>query len=366
MQTVQFVDLKRQYRELKPELDKVVKQVQSSGRYLFGEEVTRFENYLATYIGVKYAVGVHSGTDALTIAIQSLGLGKNDEVLVPANVYPTAFGVSHSGVQIKLVDVDPESLLISVNQLQASITNKTKAIVVVHLYGNPAQIIAIKKFANKHKLFLIEDCAQSIGARYNDRKVGTFGDVACFSFYPTKNLGAHGDGGAILTNNKKISDKAKLWRMYGEKSRYNSVLVGYNSRLDETQAAILNVKIKYLEKWNKRRRELAKIYQNGLKDLPIVLLPEAKRTYGVYHLLVIRVKHREKIIKYLSDKGIASAVHYPKPIHLTPSYKHLGNKTNSFPVSEASCKEVLSLPIYPQMRKREVLYVIKTLKEYYQ
>lgn len=365
MQSVQLIDLKKQYQEIKSELDKTVIRVQSSGWYLFGSELTNFESSLASYIGTKYAVGVHSGTDALTIAIRSLGLGKDDEVLVPANVYPTAFGVTHSGVKVKLVDVDPETLLVSVESLKSGITKKTKAIVVVHLYGNSAHIAEIKKLAKKHKLYLIEDCAQAIGATYKDKKVGSFGDVSCFSFYPTKNLGAHGDGGAILTNNKKLADKAKLWRMYGEKSRYESVLVGYNSRLDETQAAVLNVKFKYLDKWNEKRRLLAKVYKHGLKDLPVKIVSESENAESVYHLFVIRVKNRQHVMDFLKDNGIASAVHYPVPIHLTPSFKYLANKKNSFPISEHSCKEILSLPLHPQMKKSEIEYVIETLKKYY-
>lgn len=362
---IKLVDFISEYKSNKKEIDIAIKRVLESGWYLLGGELESFEKEFSKFIGVKYAVGVASGTDALTIGIKSLGLNGDDEVILPANTYPTVFGVALSGVKIKLADVDPETLNVSVNTIKRAVTSKTKAIVVVHLYGNPVDIKPIKKFAKEKKIYLIEDCAQAVGAEYKGKKVGNFGDVSCFSFYPTKNMGAYGDAGAILTNSKKVYEFAKLFRMYGEKSRYESVIIGQNSRLDEIQAAILRTKLKHLTNWNKRRQGFAKIYNKGLEGLPLRIVRETKDAYSVYHQFVVQVKERKKLGDYLKSKNVDTGIHYPVPIHLTKSFSYLGYKKGDFPVSEEASNTVLSLPIHTELNDYEVKYIISSVNNFF-
>lgn len=363
--TVPLIDLASEYNSMKEEVDSVLKRVLKSGWFVLGQELANLETEMAAYLDCKYVVCVASGTDALTLSLKALGLEKEDGVVIPANVYPTAFGVALAGVKIQLVDVDPDTLNISLSSLEKVVDRTTKAIVLVHLYGNPVNMSPILNFAKKKKLFIIEDCAQSLGAEYQDRKVGTFGDIGCFSFYPTKTLGAYGDGGAIATNNRKLAEKLKLLRMYGEKSRYRSILIGHNSRLDELQAAILGLKLKKLDKWNIRRREVASIYFKELNNLPIRFIDETPGGKHVYHLLVVWTKQRKLLQEYLAKKGIVTAVHYPVPIHMTASFKMLGFEKRDFPVSEQASKHVLSIPLYAQMKDKDILYVASTIKDFY-
>jgi dTDP-4-amino-4,6-dideoxygalactose transaminase len=358
-------NLEVQYKALEKELDKAVKRVFNSGHYILGKEVENFEKQFAKYIGTKYAVGVASGTDALTIAIKSLDLKENDEVIVPANVYPTIFGVGLAGVKIKLADVGPKSLLVDLENIKKVVTKKTKAIILVHLYGNAVDISPIKAFAKKRKIFLIEDCAQATGASYKGKKLGSIGDISCFSFYPTKNLGTYGDGGAILTNNQKLYNRALMLRMYGEEERYKSVVMGHNSRLDEIHAAILLAKLKYLNKWNKARRHLATFYLSGLKGLPVQVTQETKNAQHVYHLFTIQTSHRDRLARYLKEKGISTGIHYPVSIHHTPTFKYLKYKNGDFPVSEKASQELLSLPMYPELTKTSVQFVVTEIKKYF-
>lgn len=359
---VPFVNLPKQYKEIGKEVNIAIEKVLKNGRYILGSEVEKLESELSKFIGTKYAIGVASGTDALTIALKSLDLGKGDDVVVPANAYPTAFGVSLSGAKVQLADVDKDSLNVSIDTIKKAVTKKTKAIVLVHLYGNPVDMAPILKFAKSRKIFVIEDCAQSIGALYKNKKVGSFGDVSCFSFYPTKNLGAFGDGGAILTNKKNIYEKTKLWRMYGERGRYNSVLIGQNSRLDELQAAILRVKLRKLNSWNNKRRKLASVYKDKLGNLPIEIVKETNNSKSVYHLFVIKTKKRNKLVEYLAKENVATGIHYPIPIHKTKSFSNLSGK--KFPVSEMASKEIVSLPIYPEMEEGDVKYITDKVREF--
>jgi dTDP-4-amino-4,6-dideoxygalactose transaminase len=360
---VPAIDLSLEYKVLQKTLEKALKRVFESGWFLLGKELASFEQEFAKYLGVKYALGVSSGTDALTIALKSLDLNKEDEVIIPANVYPTVFGVNLSGVKIKLADVNNDSLNIDLENIRRVYTKKVKAIVVVHLYGNPVDLDPIIKFAKEKSLYLIEDCAQAAGAIYKDKRVGSFGDINCFSFYPTKNLGSFGDGGIITTNNKKLAEKVKLWRMYGEVGRYNSILPGFNSRLSEIQSAVLKVKLKYLEKFNKKRIKLAKKYQQGLKDLPVKIV-HSDNIQSVYHLLVIQTSKRDSLMKFMQDNGVGVGVHYPYPIHLVESFKSLGKK-GDFPISEESSKNILTLPIYSQMIESQVECVISKMEEFF-
>ncbi len=359
------INLRRQHQNLKKELDPVIQDVLASGWYLLGQRLEQFEQNFAQYIGVKFCVGVATGTDALTLSLKALGLGKGDNVIVPANVYPTAFGVALSGVTLKLVDVDQKTHSLDPKKLEQAIDNKTKAIIAVHLYGNPVNLEEIQQIAKNKNIFLVEDCAQSAGAVYQDKKVGSFGDVACFSFYPTKNLGADGDGGAILTSDEELFRKLKLYRMYGEELRYKSVLVGHNSRLDEIQAAILAVKLKHLDEWNKRRQDIARQYEQGFKDLPVKLVELNKGTLSVYHLFIIQTPKREELKRYLTDKGIGVGIYYPHPIHLTESFADLGYHMEDFPVAEKISQETLSLPIYPELTDEEVSLVINSVSNFF-
>lgn len=361
---VKAVDFIKHYKSIKKEIDTAIKRVLESGWYVLGREVESFEKKLAKFLNIKHVVAVASGTDAITIAIKALDLQMGDEVVIPANSYPSAFGVALSGVKIALADVDPITLNVSVETLKKALTKKTKAILVVHLYGNPANISEIKKFAKKNKLILIEDCAQAIGAEYDGKKVGTFGDISCFSFYPTKNLGAMGDAGAIVTNNTELFNRVKLLRNYGEESRYNSVLIGHNSRLDEIQAAILTVKLKHLNAWNKKRSELAKRYIKLLKNLPVEVVSETIGAKSVYHLFVIKTKKRDELMAFLKSKNIGVQVHYPVTVSQTKSFKEF--YSGSFPVSESASKEILSLPIHTDLTETEVGYIAGYIKEFFQ
>jgi|DewCreStandDraft_4_1066084.scaffolds.fasta_scaffold01565_18 dTDP-4-amino-4,6-dideoxygalactose transaminase len=393
--------LERQNKILEKELDKAVKEVMRRGIFILGSKVTEFEEMFSRYIGTKYAVGVASGTDALTLSLFALGVGENDEVIIPANSYPTAFAVAAAGALPKLVDIDPFTYTIDPEKIVLAITKKTKAIIPVHLYGQPANMKKIMEIGKKYKLFIIEDCAQAHGAALSAgtsmlskgveisfksksdkslglpayrqgrlkekkiwKKVGSLGDVGCFSFYPTKNLGCFGDGGMVVTNNPEIAKRVRLFRMYGERERYNSVLLGKNSRLDELQAAILLVKLKHLDEWNEKRRGIAGKYLSRLGELG---LPARQRVYvkHVYHLFVIRTGKREELKDYLLKKGIQTAVHYPLPIHLVSSFSFLGYKKGDFPESEKASREILSLPMFPELTFEEVEKVAEEIKNFY-
>lgn len=362
---VPFVNFRKEYWEIKKDVDTALNRVLESGWFILGPEVESFEREFADFIGVGHAVGVASGTDAITLSLKTLGVEEGDGVVIPANVYPSAFGVALTGATLQLADVDPHTLTLSVSTLEKAVNQNTRAVLAVHLYGNPVDIDGISKFCRAKGIVLVEDCAQATGAIYQGRKVGSFGDISCFSFYPTKNLGAYGDGGMVVTNDGDYARKVRLWRMYGEEARYESILVGHNSRLDEMQASILRAKLKYVDIWNEKRRKIAQRYKQQFSDLPIDLVGESERGKSVYHLFVILVKARDELAGYLKNKGVMTGTHYPRPIHLTPSFAYLGYKEGDFPVSEAACKSVLSLPVYPQMGQDDIEYVVETVRSYY-
>lgn len=363
---IPFLDLKNQYKQIKKEIDVCIENVLEGGSYILGTEVKGFEEDFKNYIGVKYSFGVASGTDALTLSLKSLDLKDGDEVIMPANVYPTAFGVALSGVKIILCDVDPDTLNISAKSFENSITKNTKVVIVVHLYGNPVDLGSILRVARKYKIKVIEDCAQAMGAEYKGKKVGSFGDLAAFSFYPTKNLGAYGDSGMVVTNNKKYAEKLSILRMYGEVDRYNSILIGHNSRLDELQAAILRVKLKYLDSWNKNRRILSEYYIELLKDCEnINFIKETKNANSVFHLFVILVKNRSELRRYLDMRGIQTAVHYPVNIYNQQSFKNLKKVDKDFLQAAKAVNSILSLPIYPELTKDKIKYICNEIKMFY-
>lgn len=353
------------YSKFKKKIDKNLKEIFRAGNYILGDKNKELEEKIAKYLGVKYVVTTASGTDALTLSLKALELKADDEVLVPANVYPSIFGIALSGVQIKLCDVDPNTLNISLETIKKVVTPKTKVIVAVHLYGNPVNIEPIINFAKKRGIYLIEDLAQAIGAKYKNKNVGSFGNLSILSFYPTKNLAAFGDGGAATTSNTKLYKRLNLLRMYGEVSRYRSEMIGHNSRFDEIQAGILLSQLSSLETMNKRRRQIAQIYLNKIKDLPLEFAEETTSGKSVYHLFVILTKKRDKLAKFLKEKNIETGIHYPIPIHLTKSFKHLGYQKGDFPVSEQASKHVLSLPIHPFLTDEQVLYMCSSIREFF-
>lgn len=350
-------------KEEEKSLIHALRRVIQSGAYLLGKELFSFEEEFAQLIGIPCAMGVGSGTDSLTLGLRALGL-RGKEVIIPANAYPTAFGVANARVEIRLCDVDPETLVVSVPTLERVFSKKTRAIVIVHLYGFPAPIQDIVKFANLHRLLVIEDCAQAVGAYRNGRHVGTFGDIGCFSFYPTKNLGALGDGGMVVTKSKEIAEKIRQLRAYGEDERYHSLEISGNSRLDEMQCSILRFRLQYIAQCHEKRIILAMRYRHSLsKDLFIPQTLESGIRHA-NHLFVLKTKHRGGLKDYLKRKEIETMIHYPTPIHLQPAFSYLGYKKGDFPVSEQACREVLSLPFYIGLKKHEQDRIIETINTF--
>ncbi len=338
---------------------KVIDRVISSGKYILGPELSLFESEFSSFIGTKYCLGVANGTEALTLAVKALGLGSKDEVIISTNSYPTFFGVANAGVRVRLYDIGLESI-------NRAISPHSKAVIVTHLYGQPEDLGEIIKICRKYKLYLIEDCAQAHGAKYKRKVVGSVGEIGCFSFYPTKNLGAIGDGGAIVTSNKSLALAVKALRMYGETSRYHSQYLGMNSRLDELQAAILRVKLKNLPTENAARQQAAQYYLSRLKYIMQVNLPQILlHTTPVFHLFVIRARHRNHLQKYLFKNGIITGIHFPTPVHLQKSAAFLGYKKGDFPESEKISSEILSLPIFPSITKVQQDYVIEHITRFY-
>ena len=361
---VDIFTLKKQYNELKDELKEPMEKVLMSGGFILGEDVGLFEKEFAEYCGVKYGIGANSGTDALFLACLASGIGKGDEVITPAYTYiATSLGISMAGAKPVFVDTEEKTYCIDVTKIEKAITKKTRAILLVHLYGHPADMDPIMQIAKKHKLKVIEDCAQAHGALYKDKKAGSFGDAACFSFYPTKNLGAFGDGGMVVTNSEEIRDKIILLHDYGRKGRYENIIKGYNSRLDTLQAAVLRVKLKHLDEWNGKRIKNAALYTKLFKEskLDIILPSEADYARHIYHQYAIRVKNRKEAMEKLADKGVRTLIHYPIPVHLQECYKELKYKKGAFPVAEKCCEEIMSLPMYPELTEEEIRYVVDVI-----
>lgn len=360
---IPFVDLKAQYYSIKEEIDQAISDVIQDSAFIGGKYIKAFEENFADYIGVKYCVGVGNGTDALYIALKALGISEDDEVITAANTFiATSEAITMTGAGVVFVDCNKETYNIDVNKLEQAITGKTKVIIPVHLYGQPAEMDKIVDVARKHNLYVVEDAAQAHGSKYNGQRIGTIGDVACFSFFPGKNLGAYGDAGAIVTDNDELSRKARMFANHGRIEKYNHEFEGTNSRLDGLQAAILDVKLKHLDKWIERRRTIAKMYDAALKDIVITpsVLPDVKH---VYHLYVIRIKNRDRVKELLAEKGIATGIHYPIPLPFLKAYSYLGHKSADFPVAYLIKDEILSLPIHGDMTDEQVEYVIANLKD---
>jgi dTDP-4-amino-4,6-dideoxygalactose transaminase len=361
---VPFDALERQHEAVKNEVINAVNRVFASGKYILGENVRNFESEFADFCDTRYSVGISSGTVALQLSLLACGIGSEDEVITAAHTYiATAFAISYTGAKPVLVDVNPDTYTLDIEQVKSSITSQTKAIIPVHLYGQCADMDEILEMAKKNNIKVIEDAAQAHGATYRDRKAGSMGDVGCFSFYPVKNLGACGDGGAITTNNEEVYQKVRMLRYMGQREKYTNLTVGFQERLDEIQAAILRVKLKKLSEWNERRRAWVSLYNELLSDTDVVLPKTKKGNSHVWHLYVIRVRDRDAVREKLKNRGIETQIHYPKAVHQQPAYYHLGYNENSFPVTKMLIKEILSLPMHPFLREEEVRYVAETIKE---
>ncbi len=358
-------DLKRQYEYLKTELDDAFKSVFESGNFVLGENVRLFEEEFANYLGAGFAVGVGSGTEALHLSLKACDIGHGDEVItVPNTAVPTISAISFAGARPVLVDITPDTYTIDTKKIEKKITDKTKAIMPVHFYGHPAEMEQIMKLAEVHNLKIVEDACQAHGAQYNGKNVGTLGDIGCFSFYPTKNLGAYGDGGIVVTNDEELYNSLIMLRNYGEVKKFTSKIEGFNSRLDEIQAAVLRVKLKHLDTWTNKRREIATLYQQLLFNSNVQLPCERKWAKHVYHLFVIRINKRDALKDYLQERGVGTQIHYPIPIHLQEAYKKLGYKAGDFPISERNAGEILSLPIYPELTTEEIEAVAGLITEF--
>ena len=361
---VPLIDLKAQYRNIKAELDYAVIEVLANGHYIQGPEVKKIEEEMAKFFGVKHAIGLNSGTDALFLAVKALALGKDDEVIVPAfSFFATAEAVTLAGARVVFADIKADTFNIDPARLESKITKNTRAIIPVHLYGQPADMDEILTIAKAKKIRVIEDCAQSIGAEYKGVKTGCIGDIGCLSFFPTKNLGCAGDGGMLLTNIDEFAVRMRLLSAHGSASKYIHSAIGMNSRLDELQAAIIRVKLKYIQTWNERRRKNAKFYNENLKNVIIPFSPESvKHVYNQYTVRVLNGK-RSLFQAYLKEKGVATAVHYPIPMHKQQAYAELGYEV-SMPESEKAALEVCSLPNFPEMTEEMLNHVVVTINNY--
>ncbi|EHJ02315.1 MULTISPECIES: DegT/DnrJ/EryC1/StrS family aminotransferase [unclassified Clostridium] len=390
---IPLIDLKAQYKSVSEDLDRVTKEVLSSANYIMGKNVVEFEKEFAEYIGVKHAISVGNGTDALVIALKSLGIGSGDEVITSTFTYfASAESISAVGATPVFVDVEKETFNIDPAKIEEKITKKTKAIIPVHIFGQSARMDEINEIAKKHNLKVIEDAAQAVGSKYKGKMIGTLGDAACFSFFPTKNLSCAGDGGMIVTNDDNIAIVARALRTHGSGEngqkafnflnnikeeietskdgddtvynplKYYNYLIGFNSRLDAIQAAILRVKLPHLDKWNEGRRKIAKIYDEKLKNSNVVTPVVDKENDPIYHQYVLQCEDRETMLTKLKEKGVATGVYYPVPLHLQKVYKDLGYKEGDMPVAEYLSHRTFAIPVYPELTETEVDYIIESIK----
>jgi len=360
---VPFVDLRTQYLSIKAEIDAAVLNVFDSTQFVLGKEVAAFEELFAAYTQTRYVMGVNTGTSALHLSLLAAGIGKGDEVITtPFTFIATVSAIDYTGATPVFVDIDPVSFTIDPTKIEAAITPRTKAILPVHLYGQPADMDPIIEIAKRHGLVVIEDAAQAHGAEYKGRRVGSIGDLGCFSFYPGKNLGAYGEGGAVTTNNPEFARTIRMLRDWGAERRYYHDLKGYNYRLEGVQGAVLKVKMKYIEGWTEARRTVAARYDAALADSGIPTPHAAPDRRHVYHIYAIRDAQRDALQTYLQNQGVSTGIHYPIPVHLQGAFAELGHKDGDFPHSEAAAREVLSLPMYPELPPDQQEIVIAALK----
>ena len=373
---IPFVNLSEQYLSIKKDIDTAILRVLNSGWFILGQELASFEKEFANYCNAEYGVGVGSGTEALHLALLACGVGPGDEVItVPNTAVPTVSAIDSANARPTFVDIDPKTYTMDPDKLEEYLkkkfrkndpqsTEKPKAMIPVHLFGHPADMDPILEVARRYDLKVIEDACQAHGTEYKAKKVGSIGDVGCFSFYPTKNLGAYGDSGMIVTNDAETAEKLQMLRNYGEERKYHTVLRGFNSRLDEIQASILKIKLDHLQSWNETRRNHAGLYNNLLKDSSVIIPVEEDHAKHVFHLYVIRSKDQRKLQEWLKTNEIITSIHYPTPIHFHPAYKDLGYRRGDLPVSEKYATEILSLPMYPELEEDQIQYICRTIRSF--
>ena len=355
---IPYLDLKAQYRSIKGEIDAALEKVLDSCQFVLGSEVAAFEQDFAKYCGTSECVGLNSGTSALHLALLAAGVGRGDEVVtVPFTFVARVAAVEYAGAKPVLIDIDPRSFTMDPTAIESAITPRTKAILPVHLYGQPADMDPIMEIARRHGLVVIEDAAQAHGAKYKGKPVGSIGDLACFSFYPGKNLGAYGEGGAVTTNNVELARIVRMLRDWGQDGKYRHVLRGFNYRMEGFQGAVLGVKLRHLEAWTEARRRLAKHYNRLLANCDVQTPDEMPWAHHVYHVYTLRIDDRDGMQSALAEQGIQTGIHYPTPVHLQPAYADLDHRTGSFPNAEAAAKQVLSLPLYPELSDKAVIEV---------
>lgn len=361
---VPLIDLVAQYHSIRGEIEHAIRGVLESGAFILGPNVAVLEAEVAAYLGVRYGVGVASGTDALLLTLRAYGIGPGDEVIVPAyTFFATAEVVSQVGATPVFVDIDPKTYCLDVTQIEGKITPRTRAIIPVHLYSHPADMAPILELARRQGLKVVEDNAQAFGAEYRGRKTGSFGDAACLSFFPSKTLGGYGDGGMVVTDDPVLAETVRKLRTHGWRTKYQPEVIGYNSRLDELQAAILRVKLRYLDGWNKRRREIAEQYRGLLAGSGVELPWEAPYARHVYHLYIVRLKERKAVQYHLKSLGIASAIYYPLPLHLVEPYRRGGYGPGAFPEAERAAQETLAIPVYGEMTDDQIEAVASAVRD---
>lgn len=365
--TIQLVDLKAQYQSIKPEMDKAIHRILDNTSFIMGPEVENFEEAFASFCGTNYAVGVASGTAALQLSLLALDIGSGDEVITVAHTFiATAEAIAICGARPVFVDVDPTYFTLDPDALERAITPRTKAIIPVHLYGQCADMSAIKTIADNHGVPIIEDAAQAHGATYRGQTTGQLGDMACFSFYPGKNLGGYGDGGAVATNSEVLQKRIRRLRDHGRRDKYVHEEVGHGERLDALQAAILGVKLPHLASWNARRRYWADCYSEQMRDLPHVVTPRVRADgESVFHLYVIQTDARDALLSYLKERGVNAGIHYPLPLHLQPAFDYLGYEKGDFPITEKLASTILSLPLYAELTEEDITHVADTVKSFF-
>ncbi len=362
---VPFLDLRAQYQALKSEIDPAIQQVCADAAFVLGKNVFEFEKAFALYCQTDDAIAVNSGTTALHLALLSLGIGVGDEVITAANTFiATCEAISYTGARVVLVDCDDKTYTLDPDKLEAAITNRTKAIIPVHLYGQPADMDPIMEIANKHGIPVIEDAAQAHGAEYKGKRCGSIGKIGCFSFYPGKNLGAYGEGGAVTTSDPEVAAKIRKLRDHGSDQKYYHEFVGYNYRMEGIQGAVLGVKLQHLDNWNDSRRKNADLYRKHLEGANVVVPVEGEGRKHIYHLFVVQHAKRDQLLEHLKSKEIGVIIHYPIPVHQQKAYQHLGLNQGAFPVTERLAKRILSLPMFPELTEEQIEYTAEQIKAF--
>ncbi|HQL23350.1 MAG TPA: DegT/DnrJ/EryC1/StrS family aminotransferase [candidate division Zixibacteria bacterium] len=363
---VPYLDLQAQYQSIKDDIAAAVQRVLDSSTYVLGPSVREFEEAFARYCGTAHCAGVNSGTRALVLALRALEIGPGDEVVTAANTFvATVAAIAHTGAHPVLVDIDPRTRTIDPRLLPMALSRRTRAVIPVHLYGRPADMEAIMRLAEKYEVSVVEDAAQAHGARYRGRRIGSFGRLAAFSFYPGKNLGAYGEAGAVTTDDPELDRRLRMLRDHGSERKYYHDLVGYNARMEGIQGAVLGVKLRRLDQWNEARRRVAARYDELLRDLPVTTPPVDPEVEPVYHLYVIETERRDALQAFLAERGVPTLIHYPVPVHLQRGYDFLGRRKGDFPVAERQAEQILSLPIFPEMTEAQVDYVAAQIQAFF-